>query len=78
MLQLETLKQMGSILGIFEGREGKKTSRDISTELINLIVEIRDEARKKDDWKTSDRIRDRLRKIGVVLEDTAEGTKWRA
>jgi len=74
---LETLKQMGSILGIFEGREGKKTSRDISTELINLIVEIRDEARKKDDWKTSDRIRDRLRKIGVVLEDTAEGTRWR-
>ena len=73
----ETLKEMGSIIGIFEGREGKKPSRDISTELVNLTVEIRDEARRKNDWETADRIRDRLKKIGVILEDTAEGTKWR-
>lgn len=73
----ETLKDMCSIIGIFEGREVKKPSRDISTELVNLIVEIRDEARNKNDWEMSDRIRDRLKKIGVVLEDTAEGTKWR-
>jgi len=73
----ETLKEMCSIIGIFEGREDKKTFREISAELVNLIVEIRDEARRKNDWETSDRIRDRLRKIGVILEDTAEGTKWR-
>jgi len=73
----ETLREMCSIIGIFEGREGKKPSRDISTELVNLIVEIRDEARRKNDWETADRIRDRLKKIGVILEDTAEGTKWR-
>jgi len=73
----ETLREMCSIIGIFEGREGKKPSRDISTELVNLIVEIRDEARRKNDWETADRIRDRLKKIGVTLEDTAEGTKWR-
>ncbi len=74
---LETLKEMGSIIGIFEGREVKKPSEDISTELVNLLVEMRDEARKKSDWETADRIRDRLGKIGVILEDTAEGTKWR-
>ena len=68
---------MGSIIGIFEGREGKKLSRDISTELVNIMVEIRDEARRKNDWETADGIRDRLKKIGVILEDTAEGTKWR-
>jgi len=73
----ETLKEMCSIIGIFEEREGKKPFRDISTELVNLIVEIRDEARRKNDWESSDRIRDRLKKIGVILEDTAEGTKWR-
>jgi len=74
---LETLKEIGSIIGIFEGREVKKLSRDVSTQLVNLIVEIRDEARRKNDWETADKIRDRLGKIGVVLEDTAEGTKWR-
>jgi len=73
----DTLKEMCSIIGLFERREVKKPSRDISTELVNLIVEIRDEARGKNDWETSDRIRDRLKKIGVILEDTAEGTKWR-
>jgi cysteinyl-tRNA synthetase len=72
-----TLKEMCSIIGIFEEREGKKPFRDISTELVNLIVEIRDEARRRNDWESSDRIRDRLKKIGVILEDTAEGTKWR-
>jgi cysteinyl-tRNA synthetase len=74
---LQTLKEMGSIIGIFEGREVEKPSRGVSTELVNLIIEIRDEARRKNDWETADRIRDRLKKIGVILEDTAEGTKWR-
>jgi len=73
----ETMKEMCSIIGIFEGREDRKPSEYISTELVNLIVEIRDEARRKNDWGTADRIRDRLKKIGVILEDTSEGTEWR-
>jgi len=73
----ETLKEMGSIIGIFEGRGKKKTLGDLSTELVNLMVQIRDEARRKNDWETADKIRNRLREIGVYLEDTAEGTEWR-
>jgi cysteinyl-tRNA synthetase len=40
-------------------------------------VNLREEARKRRDYETSDRIRDELRELGVQLEDTASGTRWR-
>jgi len=45
--------------------------------LINLIIEVRREARKKKDWVTADRIRDGLKKLGIILEDTPQGVRWK-
>ena len=45
--------------------------------LINLIIEIRQEARKKKDWAVADRIRDGLKELGVALEDTPQGVRWK-
>lgn len=38
--------------------------------LLSLIIDIRQEARKKKDWATADRIRDGLKELGIILEDT--------
>ena len=46
-------------------------------DLISILIDVRDELRKRRDWKIADRIRDRLRSIGIILEDTPKGTKWR-
>ena len=45
--------------------------------LLDLIVEIRQEARAKKDWATADRIRDRLGELGYVIEDSPQGARWK-
>jgi cysteinyl-tRNA synthetase len=46
-------------------------------ELINLIVEVRQDLRKQRNFEISDKIRNKLKEIGIILEDTKEGTKWK-
>lgn len=45
--------------------------------LLDLILEIRQDARKKKDWATADQIRDRLAEIGYVIEDSPQGARWK-
>ncbi len=67
-----TLKELGGVLGLLQ----KEESSDISAEVEELIA-LRAEARKNKDWAKSDEIRDKLKEMGVVLEDTRSGVKWR-
>ncbi len=62
------------ILGVFSD-EG--VPRGIADGLIRLILEIREDARRRGDWDTADSIRARLRSLGIVLEDSPRGTIWR-
>ena len=41
------------------------------------MIEARAAARKEKNWAESDRIRDELKAMGIVLEDTPQGVKWR-
>lgn len=71
---LRSLFEMGGILGIFQ----KKT--DISfvetyTNLLNLILEIRELLRKEKRYEMADTIRERLSNLGIVIEDTTRGPK---
>jgi len=50
---------------------------DLSEKLIDLIIDIRDKLRKKRIYKLADEIREKLRKLGIILEDTKEGTIWK-
>ncbi|MDE2283936.1 MAG: cysteine--tRNA ligase, partial [Hyphomicrobiales bacterium] len=43
---------------------------------IDDLITARAEARTRKEWKESDRIRDELAKMGVVLKDTKDGTTW--
>ena len=42
---------------------------------VRSLIEQRDEARIKKDWKKSDEIREELLKKGFIVEDTKEGTR---
>lgn len=45
--------------------------------LMEQLLKLRESARKAKDFATSDRIRDGLKNLGVLIEDTAQGPRWR-
>ncbi|MCD7968838.1 MAG: cysteine--tRNA ligase [Alistipes sp.] len=49
---------------------------DIVAPLVEMLLAIRNEAKRKKDWATSDNIRDRLAAIGVAVKDRKDGTDW--
>lgn len=68
----------GDVLGIIP-RNDEAVSGDASREgaLIDLLISMRAQARVSKNWAESDRIRDQLAAIGVILEDRADGTIWK-
>ncbi|RMG36715.1 MAG: cysteine--tRNA ligase [Methanobacteriota archaeon] len=69
-------KRMLRVLGL-SFAEGQVSEDSLSTELMDLIINIRQEARKRKDWETADQIRDQLKEIGIVLEDVKGQTVWK-
>ncbi len=45
--------------------------------LIQILINLRNEAKKKKDYQTADEIRDKLKAVGIVLEDSKEGTTYK-
>ena len=62
------------ILGL--QNEGKSNSENIDA-VMNLLIEIRAEAKEKKDWNTADKIRDELAKAGIEIMDGKEGSTYR-
>jgi len=81
----DLFRDFNSVLGVFKtGADGDiqldeegEEDQSLVEELIGLIIEVRQEARKKKDWSTADHIRDRLKEMGIVLEDTPSGVRWK-
>jgi len=71
---VKTFDYFGSVFGILTPRVAPRS--DVIRKLLQIILRLRDEARKKGDWKTSDRLRDEITNAGVGLEDTQQGTRW--
>ena len=76
-----TILELGGLLGLFssdrfETIKGKEDSKLVD-DLINLIVELRNYARDKKDFELSDKLRDNLNSMGIVLEDRKGTTTWR-
>ena len=46
-------------------------------DLINMILDVREEARKKKEWETADAVRTSLEKLGFEIQDTNKGPVWR-
>ena len=49
---------------------------DLDEGVVNALIAARNSARKEKNFKESDRIRDELAAMGVVLKDTKDGTTW--
>lgn len=65
-----------NILGLDLFSREEEVGGEMTAGLMELLIDLRKEARARKDFATSDAIRDRLKEIGVVLEDTKEGTRW--
>jgi cysteinyl-tRNA synthetase len=70
---LAALEDLGSVLGVLET---ESVAQDRVSELVKFVLELRNELRSKRDYESADRIRDRMAKLGFVVEDSAEETRW--
>ncbi len=68
----EQMKELGQILGVLQNNKQESLDNEVEA----LIVK-RQEARKAKDWGLADSIRDQLKEMDVILEDTPQGVKWR-
>jgi cysteinyl-tRNA synthetase len=62
------------ILGLKE--EQNNNQNELLNNLVKMILDIRQQSKDKKDWATSDKIRDELVKLGIIIKDTKEGTDW--
>ena len=68
---IKTMKKIDSVLGIMDFEEEK-----ISEEALRLLRK-RNEARTTGNWNESDRIREKLSEMGIIVLDTPKGTIWK-
>jgi len=62
------------ILGLKD--ENIVANNNVADELMNLIIELRQNARTNKDYAVSDKIRDELSKIKIAIKDTKDGVVW--
>lgn len=63
------------ILGLADEQEGSAVGEVLSG-VIEMLLDVRKEAKASKDYATSDKIRDKLNSLGVAIKDTKEGTEW--
>ena len=76
----KTLRELSNILGLFRSTPVKVggAGEGLVPKLMQLLIDLRADARVKKDFATGDRIRNTLAEIGITLEDRKGGaTEWR-
>lgn len=79
----KTLIKLGKVLGLFPAGGSLPSGnnilkgKDITKDEIEKLIAKREEARRNKQWAESDQIRDTLSAKGIVIEDTAHGTRWK-
>ncbi len=67
-------KWLIDILGIKDEQESNMMPKIEG--LVNLVLDIRKQARENKDWSKSDEIRDKLSELGIKIKDGKEGISW--
>ena len=65
--------QFDAVLGVI----GEVPMEEALPAEVDALVQKREEARKAKNWKEADAIRAQLKAMGIVLEDTTQGVRWR-
>ena len=75
----ETFKTILDILGILESEWNTQESYAGSDydALMEMILSVRETARKEKQYKLADEIRDKLAELGIIVEDSATGARWK-
>lgn len=67
----------GEVLGLIPADDAASADSQREAGLVELLINLRAQARQRKDFATGDRIRDELKALGVILEDRPDGTVWR-
>lgn len=62
-----------AILGLEEAEENHS---DMSHDIMEIILQLRGQAKNNKDWATADLIRDELKKLNIEVRDSSEGSTW--
>ena len=71
----DQILELTAVLGLTLAQQ-KKGDQTVDG-FVDLLIEVRKELRENKLWALTDKIRDRLGELGIILEDSKEGTGWR-
>jgi cysteinyl-tRNA synthetase len=63
------------ILGLKDETKGKEDEH-LTGDLINIIVNLRQDAKNRKEWELSDNIRQNLKDLGIIIKDRKDGADW--
>ena len=73
------LKELSNLLGVFRQpveKPGGGADDEFVSGLMQLILDIRADARENKNWPVADKIRDALKQLNVTVEDGKDGVRW--
>lgn len=71
----DCLRAISKVLGLTLQTRKEANKEDISA-LVELLIQIRNDLRSDKQYKSADRIRDRLAELGYVIQDAGQGSTW--
>ena len=73
----QSLIKVCMVLGIYTELESMANGNTrLVNQLMELVIDIRNDSRLRKDWVMADKVRDRLYEVGIELRDTPSGTNW--
>ncbi len=73
---LRSFDEFDDRLTIFRESSGG-LDNELVDDLMQVLIDIRKDARASKNFELSDKIRDKLKELGITIEDTADGVKWK-
>jgi cysteinyl-tRNA synthetase len=80
MLSKEEAQEVYKLMMMFDkvlGVIGEVEKEEKLPKEAEELIQKREEARKAKDWRVADKIREELKRMGIIVEDTPEGARWR-
>jgi cysteinyl-tRNA synthetase len=65
------------ILGLVDEKDKDGAKDEVLNKVVELLLNLRVEAKSRKDWHTADSIRDGLNSLGIEVKDTKEGFEWK-
>ena len=68
---------LGEVLGVLPAEDAVHDALATVDGLVDMVLAERQRARDRRDFASADQLRDRLAELGVTIEDTPQGSRWR-